>query len=77
MKYKSFLAVSLRDFHQNQDGPQTTTLIRFINAPSYEEAELYLNKSYPAEAWFLLPKEYCDRHIVTAKLTGGTDNAEK
>ncbi len=68
MKDKSYLAINLHDFHANQnEEPETTTQIRFISAKSLDKAKEFMHELEPKTAWFVLPKEYCDKNIVYAE----------
>lgn len=67
MKDKTFFAINLNDFHANQNGkPETNTRIVFIGAKSIEDARKHINDREPECAWFVIPKSYCDRNIVSA-----------
>ena len=66
---KTFLAINLNDFHANQRGePRTQTEIKFISAKSIEKAREHIHSEYPSIAWFVIPKEYCDKNIVYANV---------
>jgi hypothetical protein len=64
MKYQDFLAVNLDDFHQNQHGGSTTCEIVFLHAPDSPAAQEKLKSLRPHTPFFVLPKSYCDRHIM-------------
>lgn len=69
MKDKSYLAINLHDFHSNQNGkPETTAQIRFLSAKSLDAAKEFIHESEPRTAWFVIPKEYCDKNIVYAEI---------
>ena len=66
MKYQSYLAVNLADFHQNQKKgePQTTAEILFIAAKNVEAAKKHVRQFYPDNAWGVIPKKTLDNNIV-------------
>ena len=65
MKDKQYLAISLNDFHANQNGKaETNTQIKFILAKSLDKANEHMRKLYPSQAWVVIPKNYFDEHIV-------------
>jgi len=67
MKEKTFLAINLHDYHANQCGKaETNTRIRFLSATSLEKAKEFINRLEPEFAWFVIPKDYCDKNIVYA-----------
>lgn len=71
MKDRSFLAINLNDFHANQNGkPETITQIRFLSAKSLDKAKEFIHELEPKTAWFVIPKEYCDKNIVCAGREG-------
>lgn len=63
-----FLCVNLKDFHENQNGAETTTQIRFINSKNQEQAEKDISHMHPETAWFVLPKKYCGNKIVCRRV---------
>jgi hypothetical protein len=68
MKSKTFLAINLNDFHNNQNGEARTNCeIVFISAKSIVEAKNFVSEFYPTIAWFVIPKKYCDQNIVCSK----------
>lgn len=64
MKDKTYLAISLNDFHSNQEGAETETKIRFISTTSIEKAKDLVKIMYPDNAWAVIPKQYFDANIV-------------
>lgn len=66
MKSKSFLAINLDQFHENQqkDCAWTQSQIRFISAKTIEEAKDFVKTFYPSVAWVVIPKSYFDKNIV-------------
>lgn len=69
MKDKSYLAINLHDFHSNQNGKsETTAQIRLLSAKSLDAAKEFIHELEPRTAWFVIPKEYCDKNIVYAEI---------
>jgi hypothetical protein len=67
MKNETFLAISINDFHKNQNGkPETSAKVQFISAKSREDAKRQIHQLFPDTAWFVVPKSYCDENIVYA-----------
>jgi len=66
MKNKTFLAINLNQFHENQekDCAWTNVQIRFISAKDIESARQFVKEYYPTVAWVVIPKQYFDRNIV-------------
>lgn len=65
----TFLCINLHDFHSNQNGAETTTQIKFLAAKNQEKAEETIHRMYPEIAWFVVPKSYCDKRIVTCHVS--------
>lgn len=63
MKNKVYLAINLKDFHQNQEGASTTTQIIFIESNSLENAKRYILEN-AGHGWSVFPKSYLDKNII-------------
>lgn len=65
MKAKTFIAINLNQFHENQKGEaQTIAQMRFIKAESLEKAQEFVKEFYPDIAWSVMPKNIIDKNIV-------------
>lgn len=65
MKYKSFIAINLNDFHSNQNGkPETSAQMLFISAKSLDDAKEFVKTQYSDRAWSVIPKTQIDNNIV-------------
>ena len=66
MKSKTYLAINLNDFHENQNKTkgETFTKIVFINANSIDEAKQCINNRNTDNAWTIIPKDYFDKNIA-------------
>jgi uncharacterized protein with HEPN domain len=60
-----FLAINLDDFSKRQLGVfAVTTQIRMLSSETIADAMDSLKRRYPETSWFVIPKNYCNRHIV-------------
>ena len=41
---------------------------RFLSAKSLDAAKEFIHELEPRTAWFVIPKEYCDKNIVYAEI---------
>jgi hypothetical protein len=60
-----FLAINLDDFHKRQLGVfEVTVRIRVLSARTISDAMDSVKRRYSETPWYVIPKNYCDRHIV-------------
>ena len=66
MKSKTYLAINVNDFHENQntDKAETFTKIVFIGAESLEKAKEYIENMGNGKSWAIIPKDYFDKNMV-------------